>query len=67
MCSPGAPKDRKEDGRGSVLLAVQRANQLLTLQTLRGQQTGSYFGNAVAAVDLDNDGSVTGHMTSKVT
>ncbi|XP_075871540.1 integrin alpha-3-like isoform X2 [Nelusetta ayraudi] len=52
----GAPKDRKEDGRGSVLLAVQRANQLLTLQTLRGQQTGSYFGNAVAAVDLNDDG-----------
>ncbi|XP_061556203.1 integrin alpha-3-like isoform X2 [Phycodurus eques] len=53
----GAPKDTKEDARGSVLLAVKDAGAGLAIrQTLRGEQTGSYFGNAVAAADLDNDG-----------
>ncbi|XP_008293039.1 integrin alpha-3-like [Stegastes partitus] len=52
----GAPKDSKEDARGSVLLAVQRSGELVIQQTLRGQQTGSYFGNAVATTDLNNDG-----------
>ncbi|XP_037647357.1 integrin alpha-3-like isoform X2 [Sebastes umbrosus] len=52
----GAPKDSKEDARGSVLLAVKRSNKLMTQQTLRGEQMGSYFGNAVATADLNNDG-----------
>uniref|UniRef100_UPI003AAD0A3A integrin alpha-3-like n=1 Tax=Centroberyx gerrardi TaxID=166262 RepID=UPI003AAD0A3A len=53
----GAPKDSKEDGRGSVLLvAWLPGDQLAVQQTLRGEQTGSYFGNAVAATDLNNDG-----------
>ncbi|XP_029282527.1 integrin alpha-3-like isoform X2 [Cottoperca gobio] len=52
----GAPKDSKEDARGSVLLAVKQSDRLTTLQTLRGEQMGSYFGNAVATTDLNNDG-----------
>ncbi|KAM8844188.1 LOW QUALITY PROTEIN: integrin alpha-3-like [Spinachia spinachia] len=52
----GAPKDSKDDARGSVLLAVKQSDQLITQQTLRGEQTGSYFGNAVASTDLNNDG-----------
>ncbi|XP_047428394.1 integrin alpha-3-like isoform X2 [Mugil cephalus] len=52
----GAPKDSKEDARGSVLLVVKHSSELTIQQTLRGQQTGSYFGNAVATVDLNNDG-----------
>ncbi|XP_042361243.1 integrin alpha-3-like isoform X2 [Plectropomus leopardus] len=52
----GAPKDSKEDARGSVLLAVKRSDKLVTQQTLRGEQMGSYFGNAVATADLNNDG-----------
>ncbi|XP_051905867.1 integrin alpha-3-like isoform X2 [Hippocampus zosterae] len=54
----GAPKDTKEDARGSVMLAVKVGGSglLAIRQTLRGEQTGSYFGNAVAAADLDNDG-----------
>ncbi|XP_029363981.1 integrin alpha-3-like isoform X2 [Echeneis naucrates] len=52
----GAPKDSKEDARGSVLLAVKQSNKLVVQQTLRGEQTGSYFGNAVATTDLNNDG-----------
>ncbi|XP_053707542.1 integrin alpha-3-like [Synchiropus splendidus] len=52
----GAPRDSREDARGSVLLAVREGNALAVRQTLRGEQTGSYFGNAVATVDLDNDG-----------
>ncbi|XP_077385730.1 integrin alpha-3-like isoform X1 [Festucalex cinctus] len=54
----GAPKDTKDDARGSVLLAVKDdgGGTLAIRQTLRGEQTGSYFGNAVAAADLDNDG-----------
>ncbi|KAM6966139.1 integrin alpha-3-like isoform 2-T2 [Tautogolabrus adspersus] len=51
----GAPKDNKEDARGSVLL-VKKSKQLMIQQTLRGEQTGSYFGNAVATSDLNNDG-----------
>ncbi|XP_069380752.1 integrin alpha-3-like [Paralichthys olivaceus] len=52
----GAPKDSKDDARGSVLLLVKQNNELVVLQTLRGEQTGSYFGNAVATTDLNNDG-----------
>nr|XP_046270216.1 integrin alpha-3-like isoform X2 [Scatophagus argus] len=52
----GAPKDSKEDARGSVLLAVKQGDKLMIRQTLRGEQTGSYFGNAVATADLNNDG-----------
>uniref|UniRef100_A0A671VA74 Integrin alpha-3-like n=1 Tax=Sparus aurata TaxID=8175 RepID=A0A671VA74_SPAAU len=52
----GAPKDSKDDARGSVLLVVKRSDKLMTQQTLRGEQTGSYFGNAVATADLNNDG-----------
>uniref|UniRef100_A0A3P8SJT5 Uncharacterized protein n=1 Tax=Amphiprion percula TaxID=161767 RepID=A0A3P8SJT5_AMPPE len=40
----------------SFLLAVKRSGKLVIQQTLRGQQTGSYFGNAVATADLNNDG-----------
>ncbi|KAM9785154.1 integrin alpha-3-like isoform X3 [Syngnathus typhle] len=58
IVTAGAPKDTKEDARGSVLLAVKNGtgSALAIRQTLRGEQTGSYFGNAVAAADLDNDG-----------
>ncbi|XP_061906419.1 integrin alpha-3-like isoform X2 [Entelurus aequoreus] len=52
----GAPKDTKEDARGSVLLAVKHGGSLTVGQTLRGEQTGSYFGNAVVTSDLDDDG-----------
>ncbi|KAM3863751.1 integrin alpha-3-like [Diretmus argenteus] len=54
----GAPKDSKEDGRGSVMLAVRKlpSNSLTVQLTLRGEQTGSYYGNAVAVTDLDNNG-----------
>ncbi|KAK5885689.1 hypothetical protein CesoFtcFv8_019374 [Champsocephalus esox] len=52
----GAPKDSREDARGSVLLAVKRSDKLLTQQTLRGHQTGSFYGNAVATADINNDG-----------
>ncbi|XP_038565411.1 integrin alpha-3-like isoform X2 [Micropterus salmoides] len=52
----GAPKDSKEDARGSVLLAAKLSDKLHIQQTLRGEQTGSYFGNAVATTDLNNDG-----------
>ncbi|XP_054615008.1 integrin alpha-3-like [Dunckerocampus dactyliophorus] len=52
----GAPKDTKEDARGSVLLVLKQSGSLTIGQTLRGEQTGSYFGNAVVASDLNNDG-----------
>ncbi|XP_035471592.2 integrin alpha-3-like isoform X2 [Scophthalmus maximus] len=52
----GAPKDSREDARGSVLLAVKQKDQLIVQQTLRGEQTGSYFGNVVTTTDLNNDG-----------
>ncbi|XP_027132037.1 integrin alpha-3 isoform X2 [Larimichthys crocea] len=52
----GAPKDSKEDARGSVLLVAKQSDKLMIQQTLRGEQMGSYFGNAVATTDLNNDG-----------
>ncbi|KAM4535468.1 integrin alpha-3-like isoform 1-T1 [Fundulus diaphanus] len=52
----GAPRDNKLDAHGSVMLLVKRSNNLVIQQTLRGQQVGSYFGNAVVAVDLNRDG-----------
>ncbi|XP_063760929.1 integrin alpha-3-like isoform X2 [Eleginops maclovinus] len=52
----GAPKDSREDARGSVLLVVKRSDELLSQQTLRGHQTGSFYGNAVATADINNDG-----------
>ncbi len=52
----GAPRDSKENAHGSVLLAVKQSDKLMIQQTLRGEQTGSYFGNAVATSDLNNDG-----------
>ncbi|CAK6981984.1 integrin alpha-3-like [Scomber scombrus] len=52
----GAPKDSRDDARGSVLLAVKQEKELMIQLTLRGEQTGSYYGNAVATADLNNDG-----------
>lgn len=54
-CCPGAPKDSRADARGSVLLLRRWAGTLLLQQTLRGEQTGSYFGNVVTTTDLNND------------
>lgn len=51
----GAPKDSRDDARGSVLLIEKQAGKLLIKQTLRGEQIGSYFGNVVATTDLNND------------
>nr|XP_020477319.1 integrin alpha-3-like [Monopterus albus] len=52
----GAPKDCKDDARGSVMILTKQPQKLTISQTLRGEQTGSYFGNAVATTDLNNDG-----------
>lgn len=52
----GAPRDNIRDARGSVMLVVKTSGKLVIQQTLRGQQVGSYFGNAIAAVDLNRDG-----------
>uniref|UniRef100_A0A3P9HVH9 Integrin alpha-2 domain-containing protein n=1 Tax=Oryzias latipes TaxID=8090 RepID=A0A3P9HVH9_ORYLA len=55
-CGTGAPRDRKQDARGSVWLLAKWSRKLVKRQILRGQQTGSYFGNAVAVTDLNGDG-----------
>ncbi|XP_078808186.1 integrin alpha-3-like [Oryzias latipes] len=52
----GAPRDGKQDARGSVWLLAKWSRKLVKRQILRGQQTGSYFGNAVAVTDLNGDG-----------
>uniref|UniRef100_A0A3Q2DMH7 Integrin, alpha 3a n=1 Tax=Cyprinodon variegatus TaxID=28743 RepID=A0A3Q2DMH7_CYPVA len=55
-CERRAPRDNKMDARGSVMLIVKESTDLVIQKTLRGQQVGSYFGNAVVAVDLNSDG-----------
>ncbi|KAM4598215.1 LOW QUALITY PROTEIN: integrin alpha-3-like, partial [Polymixia lowei] len=56
----GAPKDSKEDVHGSVLLAERRQtgteSRLVLLQTIHGEQMGSYYGNSLAVTDINNDG-----------
>uniref|UniRef100_A0A8C7UJ89 Integrin alpha-2 domain-containing protein n=1 Tax=Oncorhynchus mykiss TaxID=8022 RepID=A0A8C7UJ89_ONCMY len=58
----GAPKDNKDDAKGSVILTVKKSStsgdgdQLKPYLTLRGEQMGSYFGNSLAVADLNNDG-----------
>ncbi|XP_045066799.1 integrin alpha-3-like isoform X1 [Coregonus clupeaformis] len=56
----GAPKDNKDDAKGSVILTVKEksgsGDQLKPYLTLRGEQMGSYFGNSLAVADLNNDG-----------
>ncbi|XP_076852042.1 integrin alpha-3-like isoform X2 [Brachyhypopomus gauderio] len=54
----GAPRDQS---KGSVFLAqsVTKQNRLPELQkqvTLEGEQVGSYFGNSLAVMDINNDG-----------
>uniref|UniRef100_A0A4W5P7K5 Integrin alpha-2 domain-containing protein n=1 Tax=Hucho hucho TaxID=62062 RepID=A0A4W5P7K5_9TELE len=56
----GAPKDNKDDAKGSVILTVKKesgdGDQLKPYLTLRGEQMGSHFGNSQAVADLNNDG-----------
>uniref|UniRef100_A0A8C4SYM2 Integrin, alpha 3b n=1 Tax=Erpetoichthys calabaricus TaxID=27687 RepID=A0A8C4SYM2_ERPCA len=48
----GAPRD---EHKGAVYL-LDSQNELVSNMTLNGQQVGSYFGNSLAATDLNNDG-----------
>lgn len=53
----GAPRD---EAKGSVMMAEvfnSRDSEKVTLKvTIMGKQVGSYFGNSIAVVDLNNDG-----------
>ncbi|XP_062841066.1 integrin alpha-3 [Trichomycterus rosablanca] len=54
----GAPRD---DSKGSVMLLklIEKddgTKDLQTVQVLEGEQIGSYFGNSIAIVDINNDG-----------
>ncbi|TRY90738.1 hypothetical protein DNTS_004507 [Danionella cerebrum] len=53
----GAPRDAD---KGSVIMAEvirsETSGEVKIKATVTGEQIGSYFGNSVAVVDLDNDG-----------
>ncbi|KAG1968229.1 integrin alpha-3 [Pimephales promelas] len=51
----GAPRD---EAKGSVMMAdfFNTVNNGIVKRTIMGEQVGSYFGNSVAVVDLNNDG-----------
>lgn len=53
----GAPRD---EAKGSVMMAEvfnSRDSEKVTIKvTIMGKQVGSYFGNSIAVVDLNNDG-----------
>lgn len=48
----GAPRD---ESKGSVMLGEQSQNRIQINYTIMGEQVGSYFGNSLAATDLNND------------
>ncbi|KAG9346283.1 hypothetical protein JZ751_008108 [Albula glossodonta] len=48
----GSPRDQ---AIGSVTLGKKTDSELLTADTLRGEQVGSYFGSSLAVTDLNND------------
>uniref|UniRef100_A0A8C6M0V5 Integrin, alpha 3b n=3 Tax=Nothobranchius TaxID=28779 RepID=A0A8C6M0V5_NOTFU len=49
----GAPRDKS---RGSVLFGKKTENsEFEVVQTIPGEQVGSYFGNSLAVLDLNND------------
>nr|XP_055049279.1 integrin alpha-3 isoform X2 [Misgurnus anguillicaudatus]XP_055049282.1 integrin alpha-3 isoform X2 [Misgurnus anguillicaudatus] len=52
----GAPRDK---AKGSVMMAESQTStiggNLILQSTLKGEQVGSYFGNSIAIVDLNND------------
>uniref|UniRef100_A0A1A7WSF4 Integrin, alpha 3b n=2 Tax=Iconisemion striatum TaxID=60296 RepID=A0A1A7WSF4_9TELE len=47
----GAPRD---ESRGSVLFGI-KSSEIEVVQTIPGEQVGSYFGNSLAVLDLNND------------
>ncbi|XP_015254486.1 PREDICTED: integrin alpha-3 [Cyprinodon variegatus] len=48
----GAPRD---ESKGSVMLAELENRKFHVKHTIMGEQVGSYFGNSLAATDLNND------------
>ncbi|KAM4716016.1 integrin alpha-3b [Anableps anableps] len=48
----GAPRD---ESKGSVMLGEETLEKIEIKHTILGEQVGSYFGNSLAATDLNND------------
>ncbi|XP_054877209.1 integrin alpha-3b [Poeciliopsis prolifica] len=48
----GSPRD---ESKGSVMLGEQTQDKIQIIQTILGEQVGSYFGSSLAATDLNND------------
>lgn len=48
----GAPRD---ESKGSVMFGKKAQTKIELVQTILGEQVGSYFGNSLAVADLNND------------
>lgn len=48
----GAPRD---ESKGSVMFGEHSGDEIQITHTILGEQVGSYFGNSLAATDLNND------------
>lgn len=58
----GSPRD---ESKGSVMLGTKTEKNIKPTLIIPGEQVGSYFGNSLAATDLNNDECVSEQHTER--